>query len=343
MRLRKVLGVALFAALAGACSGARGRDHPATEPVRPRSGASAGATSDAPSHGPGEGSRSSVIALHGARSTIAAGLRGVCAIRGDAANSVWCWEPSSPPGSGTQPAPVPDTSGTEELVATVEHFCARSALGRVRCWHHSSGQVHQLAGVWHGIAATTIELCALDGAGSVRCWRAIDADPRRWDTRSPLADRRVAELSGGCAVDTEKRVACWDTFACATPDVPLDVPIPSLTLVISVHAREQLACALRESGEVYCWGSCRDEAYPAPARWPRPHADRSRSGSGVDSRARRRGRLCCRSECPASMLARVFAHRSASGAKVRDAPGSDRRSRGGVDQRVRPGNRLSSA
>ncbi len=104
------------------------------------------------------------------------------------------------------------------------HVCALEESGDLACWGgNSSGQTDVPHGRYQAVSVGRFHTCALRDSGEVACWGAED------DLQHP------DETDHGMPVDYGQAV---------TPDGKY----------LSVAAGEEHTCAVRESGELLCWG-----------------------------------------------------------------------------------------
>jgi len=135
-----------------------------------------------------------------------------------------------------------------EIVAGEKHFCTRMSDGTVRCWGGASGAaVTALDGIADAtqLSAAGGTTCALLADGGVECWGRND--------------------KGQLALGNDKPVSDGDDHP-----TPSSIKLPSAALRIDVGPSS--ACAVLESGEVWCWGdnSRKQLARPTPTGigWP---------------------------------------------------------------------------
>lgn len=141
------------------------------------------------------------------------------------------------------PLEIPELRSAASVDISHQTACARWADGRVACaGDNRAGLLGTLdvasSASWVGIAEVddAIDLalgtsfaCALRSGGTVWCW----GDDSVGQTGRPIPDHR----SGSYAPQ------------------PTPLPVEGLDGVLDVEAGSSFACALRESGEVVCWGS----------------------------------------------------------------------------------------
>lgn len=108
-----------------------------------------------------------------------------------------------------------------------------------------------------------------DTTGAVTAWV-------RGDSWSLPAARAEGGAYAGCAITPTKTVFCWGSSGPLTPGgatVSLQPgPVPGLTGVIELASDDNHRCALREAGDVWCWGLSDYGAlgYEADARFEAP-------------------------------------------------------------------------
>jgi alpha-tubulin suppressor-like RCC1 family protein len=204
--------------------------------------------------------------------------------------TVTCWGDNSEgqlgnvlfaPGSqASLPVPVTGLTGAAEVSVGVDHACARTASGAVRCWGNNGNgqlgngtttdsnvpvQVTGLTGAQQ-ISVGYRRTCALLGDGTVRCW-GEGAGPGGADSTTPTS---VAGLAGvtqltsdsfhHCALLTDDSVRCWGSNQFgqlgngSQVDSFVPVPVVGLPPVSQVSAGGEHTCALDLDGEVWCWG-----------------------------------------------------------------------------------------
>ncbi|MDW8395439.1 MAG: RCC1 repeat-containing protein [Anaerolineae bacterium] len=234
-----------------------------------------------------------VVGLTGAAQAVAAGGSFTCALT--QANGVRCWG-SNDYGvlgnAGTTDSLTPvDVAGLSASVravdAGVNHACAVTTGGRVRCWGYNwSGQlgdgttesrsepvsVQGLSGV-RAVAVGALHTCALLEAGNVRCWGSNQygqlGEGTPAERRTPVADVQLGgsarAIAAGdnhtCALMTNGKVKCWGindrgqlgNGSTMTRSVtPMDVQGLD-DEVVAIDASTH-TCALMRDGSVRCWG-----------------------------------------------------------------------------------------
>jgi alpha-tubulin suppressor-like RCC1 family protein len=178
----------------------------------------------------------------------------VCAVVG---GSVRCWGN----GYGSSPVAVPGlsqvtgvaagstTDGEVGLTGLLEHTCALTSAGAVRCWGaNRSGQLGDgtrtdrpapvaVSGLASGITAVAAgpeHACALRTDGQVRCWGA-NASGELGDGTTSTRTAPVAVKAGGSALTGVVQIAAGRS----TPDGA---------------AEGGRTCARKTDGTVWCWG-----------------------------------------------------------------------------------------
>lgn len=179
---------------------------------------------------------------------LALGERHGCALRSD--GTVWCWgenlfgqlgDPER--GSGAVPAPVPGLTEVVEIAAADYFSCALHRDHQVRCWGAYSRIGHVFGGRHYE-----------NGAFESDPWAA----PRAVEGISP-ADRLAAGVRGVCAWRQGESLDCFHP-ADAGQLWYTQGPTRRHRFAFELKAVRELslgstdACALRESGEVLCWG-----------------------------------------------------------------------------------------
>ena len=277
-----------------------------------RASAAAGAhdrSGEPPSYAPGNVQRTpgEIVELRGARA-LAMGLRHGCALDGE--GHVQCWGDASfgQLGGGVLDAfqlrRVAGVPPLVEIAAGGVETCGRTAAGEVWCWggERSSGtrdpeqssagdapsRVVSTPAAVPGVAgATRLQVlagraCAWTGSGEALCWGDSGACA---DTAAPTPPAPVAEYQGSLAV-ARAPGGCFTCTIRPSHELSCDMPPPerghlSIARVRSVAAGNDHACAIREGGDAWCWGSnvrgelgrvttdTRDLS-PAPVQWRRP-------------------------------------------------------------------------
>jgi alpha-tubulin suppressor-like RCC1 family protein len=226
-----------------------------------------------------------VVGLSGGVRAIAAGAYHTCAVGDDGGVTCWGLNVHGQLGNGTiadsnAPANVTGlSSGVTAIVAGMEHTCALTGAGGVKCWGADSfGQlgtgkvanyyivpvdVVGLEDPVIAIAAGAYHTCAITTGGTVACWGynvyGQLGDGTRTNSSRPV---RVAGLDGGvtaiaagvdhtCAVAADGRVTCWGSNRYGQ----LGEAAVGATAATAISAGEYHTCALTSGGEVRCWGA----------------------------------------------------------------------------------------
>jgi alpha-tubulin suppressor-like RCC1 family protein len=180
-----------------------------------------------------------VNGLSGGVIAIAAGDEHACALL--AAGSIRCWGNGSEGQLGTglrqisnlpvEAVEMPE--GAVEIAAGGSYSCARTAVGKIKCW----GSMGSLVPESDSLAAREVAgfqgepvsihvgsdfACALDGAGGVACWGA----------------NLLGQLGDGSGADSRSR----------------PVAVAGLTGAAALTAGNAHACALLQNGGIACWG-----------------------------------------------------------------------------------------
>lgn len=256
------------------------------------------ASGEPPAYAPGNLQRvpRDIAELSAARSLVM-GSRHACVL--DGSGGVTCWGDGSfgqlGPGvaDAFQLRAVAGLPPLVELAAAAEQSCGRTSAGDVWCW----GGARTSAGLGPapvaGIAsATRLEVvpgraCAWTSNGEVSCWGDSGgcADTAAPSPPAPVAAWRdslaLARAAGGCfwcVLRASRELSC---DAPPEPGHARDaVERLSIAGVRSVVAGNDHACAIRDDGSVWCWGSnvrgelgrataeTRDPD-PAPVHWTR--------------------------------------------------------------------------
>ncbi len=181
------------------------------------------------------------------------------------------------------------TSGVTSISTGIDHTCALTTTGGVKCWGGNYfGQLGDgtttyrntpvdVVGLTSGIASVSSggdHTCAVTNSGGVKCWGDNDfgqlGDGTYSDSYVPVD---VVDLTSGiisvstgyrhtCAVTTSGGVKCWGdndfgqlgdgTYSDSY--VPVDV-VDLTSGIISVSTGYRHTCAVTTSGGVKCWGS----------------------------------------------------------------------------------------
>ena len=220
---------------------------------------------------------------------VGTGDRNTCALVN---GQVWCWgsnHDSQLVGDGSttnRPAPV-QVSGLTGTVTAIDSGMNQSCAivnGAVKCWgnldpttndHILPTTIGSLASLATSLSVTNLFGCAVAN-GAVRCW-GDNSKGQLGDgstTASYLNSVAVGGLSSGvtkvitgqwfaCALKSDQTVWCWgdntagqlgnDPAAHPTSSTPFQVA--GLSLITSMAAGQDHACALNQNGSVSCWGN----------------------------------------------------------------------------------------
>lgn len=223
---------------------------------------------------------------------IGAGSNHTCVIRTGGKLSCWGFNYSGQLGTGNKntasaPVDVPNLGEVTAVAGGGTATCVALADKTASCWgdndfgqlgdgskNESSSpvKVKDLTGVV-AVAVGSLHSCAVVDVGDVYCWGNNDKGQlgNGSTTQSSVpqkvggltdAVQVVAAASFSCARQKNGRVACWGNndvgqlgngVASPTPN-PSPILVASLTDAVSLGAGLQHACAVRQTGEVVCWG-----------------------------------------------------------------------------------------
>jgi alpha-tubulin suppressor-like RCC1 family protein len=191
------------------------------------------------------------------------------------------------------PVEVTNLTDAVSIAASGSATCAIQRAGTVICWGYGNqGQVGLLvrdptpttirisipvavAGVNNAVslAMSSTQSCAVLADGSITCWGFGStfqniATPLGFVPTTIAGISNVASLTLGdhhaCALKTDTSVACWGTWFAfsganqiiqSTPLSVKDASGAAMLGAISVSSGADHACALKEDGNVFCWGS----------------------------------------------------------------------------------------
>jgi len=247
-----------------------------------------------------------VIGFEAGVAAIAAGSSHTCAVTARGAAKCWGFGPDGQLGTPASDscvgwgAPLPCSktpadvrglrNGVKTIDAGVDHSCALTARGGVKCWGGNfAGQLgdgtisghttpRYVVGLHRGVTSITTGnnyTCAVTTGGGVTCWGigeegqlgvwpANDLNPIPLDV-AELGAEAGAVTAGGwhtCALTVEAGVKCWGLntlgqIGDGTTDQRF-IPVDVLGLgsgVAAIEAGELHTCALTTAGRVKCWGS----------------------------------------------------------------------------------------
>ena len=167
-----------------------------------------------------------------------------------------------PPPAGTAssptplPTPAPVASGGAVMVSAGDrHTCALLDTGEVVCWGvNSKGQTDAPAGTFRWLSAGQDRTCAVTAAGELLCWGDTE-----FERCPPSAQGSDVILCGNVHV----RVLGIAGAAYRSVSVSDTGTLPGFSQESLRH--RGLICALRETGEIDCWGSHTVEGLEAPS------------------------------------------------------------------------------
>lgn len=181
--------------------------------------------------------------------------------------------------------------GVVSLAAGYAHTCAALRNGTVRCWGNAdAGALGE--GSSEGMATTPVDVselgdaiavaagnafsCALRETGEIACWGKNshgqlgngESGDELYETRpvSVLGITDAVAVSAGnlhaCALLESGEVVCWGrahdgelgSEDAGSLPVAAPVRVTGLEDAVAIAAGDSFSCAVRESGEVVCWG-----------------------------------------------------------------------------------------
>jgi alpha-tubulin suppressor-like RCC1 family protein len=190
----------------------------------------------------------------------------------------------------TTPQPVPSLpSGVAGLALDEDHACVLRSDGSVACWgDNAAGQVgtpdpldigdprpvEAIAGATQAVAGDRFSCALLGSPGPVMCWGANNnAQLGNGSTAEVVSqpgavvdlDDATQLVAGGehaCAIRADRTVVCWGYNYLASlgngSTRPTRASRPEVTLVVTdavqLAAGRYHSCALRDGGQVLCWG-----------------------------------------------------------------------------------------
>lgn len=241
----------------------------------------------------------------------------------------------------------------DELEATAHTFCARSG-GTIWCWGDAGGHCGtapctnvptQVTGITDAVNLHMGDaICVVRAFGTVLCWNgdttssvAFGATPTLVPSLAGVLDITTGSNSACVVVATgatSNEVKCWgdaahsvlgfDAGGAPSVATPTTVPLP-FDDVIAVRSMFQSHCALRASGDLWCWGDYSVRAPDSPSRVELARAVRTLSEGGNCHACGtfEGGALFCIASCGLSSNGYgqlgLFGSYSMGGALVRDA------------------------
>lgn len=225
---------------------------------------------------------------------VAPGYGHACGLREDGSLSCWGTIETRDDSYSPYPGPEVGRGPFTSITAGFSHYCGLRADGSVVCWGSNyDGRSSPPDGErFTAISAGHSDTCGLRMDGTAVCWgrhlnglQTCSAPPNRtagcWGKRlrpgqeSAPEDERFKAISVGtgfaCAIHLDDDITCWgeiiDTLGgwrwserwqngerirVERADEPIQRHIAGQFIALS--SGDDHACALRSSGEVYCWG-----------------------------------------------------------------------------------------
>ena len=209
----------------------------------------------------------------GSYTAVSAGLQHTCAIR-SAGGEITCW-------GGNDDKELTPPAGSYSTISTNQHSCAiRASDSAIDCWGRDSfGETDAPDGSYTAVSAGDGHTCAIRTTGEIACWggnvRLNDAgNDWAYGGQSDPPPGKFRAVSAGrahsCAIRESGEIECWgDNNGYRTSDgsiikdpyflgslsygyVGQSDPPPGKFRAVSA-ARDH-TCAIRESGEIECWG-----------------------------------------------------------------------------------------
>lgn len=173
---------------------------------------------------------------------VSAGGSNTCALlaEGRVACWGWHWEDNGAAVGGTEPELLSDVEAAVEVSAGQNHDCLVLATGRAAC--RGYGRQGQLGDGGDATQSKLQAVIGVDDAASIRAG--------------------FGGYGHTCALRGSGEVVCWGIHtqgqlgnATTQAGMPPGDPVLDLDRVVAIGAGEQHNCALRENGEVVCWGA----------------------------------------------------------------------------------------
>jgi alpha-tubulin suppressor-like RCC1 family protein len=173
-----------------------------------------------------------------------------CAIR-DSDGTVWCWggNANGQLGDGTMidsatPTRVVGVTGAVEVAAGADTTCARSSDGSVGCWGDDSagqlgdGATHTTCTGMTDCSLVPIPVPGLPSAATLRVGNLVTATISTAQTAFFWGENELGQLGDGTLTSRP---------------APTEVSLDGVVQIVPDPA--EYSCALRNDGDVYCWGS----------------------------------------------------------------------------------------
>lgn len=229
--------------------------------------------------------------------SLTAGFEHMCGLT---AGAVSCWgrgDAGQLAPRANDPQHAADALHFTAASARGDHTCAL-ASGEAWCWgandrgelgepatEHGSATIKASPSKFTQLATAAFYTCGVTTAGNVECWGANDVAQlgaenlraTRATVQSPDGGRFTRVSVGGlhtCAVAESGRVYCWGSDAqkrlggeptgtcngqlCSA--MPVVVTLPAKVTEIAVGG--SMACAVGETGTIYCWGGAASARMP---------------------------------------------------------------------------------
>ncbi|MBX7188305.1 MAG: hypothetical protein K1X27_01790 [Solirubrobacterales bacterium] len=196
------------------------------------------------------------------------------------------------PNSKPSPSAVQGIGDAVAVTAGEKYSCAARASGTTMCWGNGSGGKlgNYTLGTWDygypnsyvpavarnvgGATAVTAgadQSCAIQNGGQAVCWGSAPlGDGSNNDSSvavrvQGLADAKSIDSGtyGTCAVRDSGQAVCWgisplpqlgNGTITPTPAQRIPSPVPGLSDAKSISTSGQNTCAIRDSGQLACWG-----------------------------------------------------------------------------------------
>ena len=160
---------------------------------------------------------------------------------------------------------APAATGFVAISAGGEHNCVIRESGAIECWGGwgGEGQADAPAGSFTTVSTSYRHICAIRDTGAIACWGNNEFGQADAPTGSFSAISAGVEHS--CAIRESGEIACWGNNAPPRTALPADhteqaanlhtgQATPPAGRFTAVSAGAHHSCAIRESGEIACWG-----------------------------------------------------------------------------------------